>query len=149
MKESEQPAGGGDFSGASREDLQSALFAQMVMQQANLAMMLLGKVPHPQTGKTMRDLEGARMFIDQLEMLEAKTKGNLGKEEQALLKQSLMSLQMAFVEAVEAPAPTPAAPAQPAPAAPAETAADSATAPPPTGESAAEADSKKKFSKKY
>ena len=64
----------------------------MVIQQSNMAMMLLGKVPHPETGQTMRDIEAARMFIDQLEMLEAKTKGNLTKEEEQLLKQSLMSL---------------------------------------------------------
>jgi hypothetical protein len=78
----------------------SALFAQLVIQQANMAMMLLGKVPHPETGQTMKDPEAARLFIDQLEMLEAKTKGNLTKEELGLLKQSLMSLRLAFVDAV-------------------------------------------------
>jgi hypothetical protein len=34
-----------------------------------------------------------------LEMLEAKTKGNLGSQEQAMLKQTLMTVRMAFVEA--------------------------------------------------
>jgi hypothetical protein len=38
-------------------------------------------------------------------MLEVKTKGNLSKEEDALLKQNLMALRLAFVEAVETPAP--------------------------------------------
>ena len=89
----------------SREELQSALFAQLVMQQANLAMMLMGKVPHPESGRSTKDLEAARLFIDQLEMLEAKTKGNLTSQESGLLKQSLMSLRMAFVEAVESPQP--------------------------------------------
>src|SRR5215468_11761667 len=86
----------------SREAMFSALFAQLVMQQANMAMMLLGKMAHPETGKVMKDIEAARLFIDQLEMLEVKTKGNLSKEESSLLKQSLMSLRMAFVEAAEA-----------------------------------------------
>jgi hypothetical protein len=86
----------------SREEMMSALFAHMVMQQANIAMMMLGKVAHPETGKTMQDLDAAKLFIDQLEMLEAKTKGNLSKEEEQLLKQSLMSLRMAFVEAINA-----------------------------------------------
>ena len=86
----------------SREDMMSALFAHMVMQQSNIAMMMLGKAAHPETGKTMQDLDGAKLFIDQLEMLEAKTKGNLSKEEENLLKQSLMSLRMAFVETVNA-----------------------------------------------
>jgi hypothetical protein len=91
---------------AGRDEHMSALFGQLVMQQANMAMMLLGKVAHPETGQTIKDLEAAKLFIDQLEMLEAKTKGNLSKEESGLLKQSLMNLRLSFVEAVEAP-PTP------------------------------------------
>ena len=47
------------------------------------------------------------MFIDQLEMLEAKTKGNLNRQEDGLLKQALAALHMAFVEAVDAPAAGP------------------------------------------
>jgi len=118
----------------SREDMMSALFAHMVTQQANLAMMLMGKVAHPETGKSVRDLEAAQLFIDQLEMLETKTKGNLTKNEEALLKQSLMNLRLAFVESVNSPAEQPAAPApQPEPE----------TAKPP------EQESHKKFSKKY
>ena len=69
------------------EEMHSALFAYLVMQQANMAMMLLGKTPHPETGQTVQDLESAKLFIDQLEMLEAKTKGNLNAEESKLLKQ--------------------------------------------------------------
>ena len=79
-------------------------------------------------------------------MLEAKTKGNLTKEEGALLKQSLMSLRLAFVEAVESPAAPAASKAQ-------RDTAKGGTAP---GESAAgiqatpsEEESRKKFSKKY
>jgi hypothetical protein len=133
-------------SGVSREEMLSALFAQMVIQQANMAMMLLGKVPHPRTGEVARDIEGARMFIDQLEMLEAKTKGNLSKEEEDILKQSLMALRLGFVEAVDAPAaakPSPGAPqSAPAPAAESEE-RQTFSAP------AADEESKKKFSKKY
>jgi len=102
----------------SREELMSMLFAEMVVQQTNMAMIFLGKAPHPQTGKTHKNLDTARMFIDQLEMLEMKTKGNLSKDEETLLKQSLSHLRLAYVEAVneqdkgEAPKPAPeAAPA--------------------------------------
>lgn len=90
-----------DTSGEGQQGTRSALFAQLVLQESNMALMLLGKVAHPDSGQTYKDVEGARMFIDQLEMLEAKTKGNLTKEESALLKQSLMNLRLAFVEAVE------------------------------------------------
>jgi hypothetical protein len=89
----------------SPDEMRSALFAHMVMQQSSMAMMLLGKTAHPETGQFVRDLEGAKFFIDQLEMLEHKTKGNLNQEEAALLKQSLMSLRMAFVETVNSSPP--------------------------------------------
>ena len=134
---------------ASPEEIMSARFASMVVQQASLAMMLLGKAPHPETGQHVRDLDGAKMFIDQLEMLEVKTKGNLEKQEAGLLKQSLTMLRMAFVDAVNAPAdqtttakdkqatpPTAEAPS---------TAAATNASPAPAGEE----ESRKKFSKKY
>ncbi|HXS67637.1 MAG TPA: DUF1844 domain-containing protein [Candidatus Polarisedimenticolia bacterium] len=126
----------------SRADMMSALFAQLVIQQSNMAMLLLGKVPHPQTGETVRDIEAAQLFIDQLEMLETKTKGNLSKEEEQLLKQSLMSLRMAYVDAVQSPAPEKKAPeAVKAPE-------EGKTAEANTGTPADE-ESKKKFTKKY
>src|SRR3954470_99259 len=85
---------------ASREEIMSALFANMVIQQTNMAMMLLGKVAHPETGQFIQDVESAKMFIDQLEMLEEKTKGNLSAQEAGLMKQALTALRMAFVEAI-------------------------------------------------
>ena len=90
-------------SGSDREQMTAALFAQLVMQQTNLAMMFLGKMPNPETGEKVHDMESARFFIDQLEMLETKTKGNLSRGEETLLKQSLMTLRLAFVEAVDSP----------------------------------------------
>src|SRR3954462_1163089 len=92
-------AGGtGAMEDPSPEEIMSALFANMVIQNTNMALMFLGKVPHPQTGQPIKDLESAQMFIDQLEMLAYKTRGNLNAEEKQLLQQSLVSLRMAFVE---------------------------------------------------
>ncbi len=94
----------------------SALFADLVVQQTNTALLLLGHIAHPETGKVMQDLETARLFIDQLEMLAVKTRGNLKREEDQLLQQSLMNLRMLFVQAVEqqdkrsAPKESPASP---------------------------------------
>jgi hypothetical protein len=135
---------------ASREEIMSALFANMVVQQTNLAMMMLGRVAHPETGQFIHDVEAARMFIDQLEMIEAKTKGNLTKEEEGLLKQGLTALRMAFVEAIDSSAAGEArasAGGGPAPTPPS-AAAESKTQPTPAP-SAAEEESRKKFSKKY
>ena len=50
----------------SRDELLSVLFAEMVVQQARMATIFLGKAPHPQTGKTEQDLDAAKLFIDQL-----------------------------------------------------------------------------------
>src|SRR5437899_11624309 len=89
-----------------RDEMMTALFAHLVMQQTNMAMMLMGKAPHPETGQPVKDLEAAKLFIDMLEMLQAKTKGNLTKDEENLLRQSLTNLRMMFVEAVGSPTGT-------------------------------------------
>ena len=125
----------------------AALFQTVVIQQVGMARMCLGQAPD-ESGQTRVDLDGARFFIDILEMLEAKTKGNLSRQEESLLKQSLTSLRLAFVEASNtaaskaAPAPAPRAETKPADSAP-----TSETAPAP--EQPADAESRKKYSKKY
>ena len=134
------------------EEIMAALFANMVIQNTNMALMFLGKVPHPQTGQPIHDLESAQMFIDQLEMLAYKTRNNLSKEEEQLLKQSLMSLRMAFVEEARKAGVTPPeeltrpetpAPPQTSAPPPSEPAAETPPA------AAAEEESRKRFTKKY
>ena len=133
----------------------TAVFANMVMQQTNMALMFLGQVPHPETGQRVTDLEAAQMFIDQLEMIEAKTNGNLDKREEGLLKQSLTALRMAFVEAVNQ-GPPKSEQKEPAHSPPAAGTAP-AGGPPPSeskppvesAESSSAGESHKKFSKKY
>jgi hypothetical protein len=141
-------------------ELISAMFASLVIQQTNMASIFLGLAPHPQTGQIAQDLEHAKYFIDQLEMLEVKTRGNLDKREEGLLRQSLTGLRLAFVEAAsKPPEPAPGAGSNvekeknAAPEAAAKPAADPAGAspkpeaagsvPPPAD------DSRKKFTKKY
>ena len=137
----------------SREEFLSALFANMIVQQSNMALIFLGKVPHPETGEHIQDLAAAQMFIDQLEMLEAKTKGNLDKREEGLLKQSLTTLRMAFVEAVERGAAASSPQKESAPAASSTDTAGAAAPEKKPSTSAAtaaeEAESRKKFTKKY
>ncbi len=136
---------------ASGEEMMCSLFVGMVVQQTNMALMLLGRMPHPETGQTMQDIESAKLFIDQLEMLEVKTRGNLDKQEDKLLKQSLTALRLAFVEAVEDQArqrqATPSMPAS-EPAKPAGPAKASEGAGQPSIPLSDEG-SRKKFSKKY
>jgi hypothetical protein len=165
---SDQPTPNQDPDHLSHADMMSALFANLVLQQANMAMMFLGKVPHPGTGKTVLDLEAAQMFIDNLEMIELKTKGNLTKDETGLLQQSLMNTRMTFVQATEkvataAPPPAPpapgnatpprstAAPASPPPTPGTPHTPDSSAPPPPPAPAPADADAdeRRKFVKKY
>lgn len=123
-----------------QEEMHAAMFAQMVMQFASTALVLMGRMPNPMTGKTETDLDAARLFIDQLEMLEVKTRGNLSAEEQQLLKQNLMTVRMAFVQAVEGAKPAPAT---------ASVVEKTAPAPEPQPADKGEEESKKKFSKSY
>lgn len=126
----------------SLNEYHTALFANLVVQQASLAMMFLGQIANPETGQPMLDLEGARLIIDQLEMIQAKTRGNLSPNEEEMLKESLTNLHMAFVQQANA---VPSAEAATVAATKLPASAPAAT-PPPAVE---EAESKKKFTKKY
>src|SRR4051812_4059547 len=76
----------------------SQRFIEFVMMQAQNAALFLGQIPNPQTGKGEVNLELAKMFIDQLAMIQEKTRGNLTNEETAVVRNTLSNLQMAFVE---------------------------------------------------
>ncbi|MCI0746847.1 MAG: DUF1844 domain-containing protein [Verrucomicrobia subdivision 3 bacterium] len=120
----------------SRNEHVSAVFVTTVMQFTNMAAMFLGQAPNPETNQKVVDLDAAQFFIDQLEMLEVKTKGNLNPDEQNILKESLAAARMGFVQAVEASQKT----------APAPSAAPAASAP---AAAPAEPEERKKFTKKY
>ena len=123
-------------------------FIEFVMMQAQQAAMFLGRIPNPQTGKPEVNLEIARMFIDQLEMIHDKTRGNLTSEESEILTRVLSDLQLTFVQA--SGTTVPAAPVEPAsPDAPATAPAPVATAPERPSEPAPDSESKKKFTKSY
>lgn len=75
-------------------------FIEFIMMQAQNAAFMLGQIPHPQTGKAEVNLDVAQMLIDQLVMIQEKTKGNLNSDESRILAGTISNLQMAFVEAV-------------------------------------------------
>src|SRR2546421_4107579 len=94
----------------------SQRFIEFVMMQAQNAALFLGQIPNPQTGQGEVNLELAKMFIDQLGMIQEKTRGNLTNEESTVLRYTLSNLQMAFVE-VSREGKSGGAPAKPEPAA--------------------------------
>jgi hypothetical protein len=79
-------------------EMHKALFVSLVMMLGTSAMQHMGKLVDPQTGKAEAHLEGAQQTIDLLVMLAEKTKGNLDKDEERLLKDTLSSLQLTFVQ---------------------------------------------------
>jgi hypothetical protein len=74
-------------------------FIELVMMQAQQAAMFLGQLPGPDGSQPQVNLEYARLFIDQLEMLQEKTRGNLSNEESQVLGGVLSDLRLAFVKA--------------------------------------------------
>lgn len=139
-------------------------FIEFVMMHAQNAALFLGQIPNPKTGEAEINLDLARMFIDQLEMIQEKTRGNLTNEETIVLRNALSNLQMAYVEVAgesgklrQEPArggegapqanlqsePPPPAPSQPGgqPGAGEQS--------PPIAPSESETESRKKFSKSY
>jgi len=123
-------------------------FIEFVMMQAQQAAMFLGRIPNPQTGKPEVNLEIARMFIDQLEMIHEKTRGNLTSEESEILTRVLSDLQLTFVQASgTSAAPAPSEPASPE--TPASHDEPAASAPKLSPEPAPDSESKKKFTKSY
>ena len=77
---------------------EAALFLQLVLGLQQAAMMALGKLMNPMSGKIERNLEGARNTIDTLAAIEARTRGNLESDEQRVLSQVLTDLRMNYVD---------------------------------------------------
>ncbi len=73
-------------------------FIEFVMMQSQHAALFLGQIANPQTGETSVNLEAAKMFIDQLEMVREKTRGNLSSDEDKIINNALSNLQTAFLE---------------------------------------------------
>jgi hypothetical protein len=131
-------------------------FVEFVMMQAQNAAFMLGQIPHPQTGRAEVNLDMAQLLIDQLVMIQEKTKGNLTNDEGRILANALANLQIAYVEVAQkqrpgasvSPAPEPVAPSKPEVASKPEVESPAAG----SGESAAtgtEGDGKRKFVKSY
>lgn len=131
-------------------------FVQFVMMQAQNIYYVLGRIPSPDGREIPPNLEAAKILIDQFEMIQAKTKGNLSTQENSILDDALKNVRLAFVEASggtpasmmpksrlpdfpleEEEAPAPRAEAKPA------------AATPPAAQPKEETEHKKKFSKSY
>ena len=128
-------------------------FIEFVMMHAQNAALFLGQIPNPKTGQPEINLDLARMFIDQLEMIQEKTRGNLTSEEAKVLSNALSNLQMAYVEvaretpqgAAQREAPETGVPPEPAE----QTSAAKSEPSAPATSTESETESRKKFTKSY
>ncbi len=130
----------------------AARFIEFVMMQAQNASLFLGLMPNPHTNQPEVNLDLARMFIDQLAMIQEKTRGNLSTEEANVLRNALTNLQMAFYEVAQGGGEKlDAAAESSSPASTTEAPAATPEAPSPAAEAPTEAggESKKRFSKSY
>lgn len=71
-----------------------SFFVTTLALQASIA---LGAAPNPATDKKEENRPQAKFLIDTLAMLREKTKGNLTREESALLENVLYELRMQYV----------------------------------------------------
>src|SRR5271154_4243281 len=73
-------------------------FVQFVMMQAQNIFYVLGRIPSPDGRPIPPNLEAGKILIDQLEMIQEKTRNNLSTQESSILDDALKNVRLAFVE---------------------------------------------------
>ena len=135
------------------------IFIEFVMMQAQNAALCLGQISDPRMGQAQVNIPVAKMLIDQLAVIRAKTAGNLSPDEQRVIDSTLEQLELAFVHVVsqtegfhpgEALAPEPEAPlaAEPQASVPAPQ-SPPAAAPAPAAPEPPPEEGRKRFTKSY
>lgn len=75
-------------------------FSTFIFSLNTSALLHLGEIADPVSGKQQKDLVFAKHTIDTIAMLQEKTKGNLTKDEEALIEHILYDLRMRYVREV-------------------------------------------------
>jgi len=86
--------------GDPHEELPSINFPTFIISLSTQALMHLGEIGNPVTGKVEKDVAVAKQTIDIIGMLSEKSKGNLDENEEQLVREVLYNLRMKYVEAV-------------------------------------------------
>ena len=84
-----------------QEPLPEINFSTFVISLSTQALMHLGEIGNPLSGKVETDVPVAKQTIDILGMLKDKTRGNLNASEDRLMEDILFDLRMKYVEAVK------------------------------------------------
>ncbi|OIO01801.1 hypothetical protein AUJ67_03905 [Candidatus Desantisbacteria bacterium CG1_02_49_89] len=83
-----------------QEDNPNYQFMSLVYSLSQTAMMQLGKITNPLTGKMERNIVQAKATIDMMEMLKEKTKGNLTRTEEKMILTNLSNLYLNYSDEV-------------------------------------------------
>lgn len=75
-------------------------FSSFVFSLSSSALVSLGAIPDPNTGKMEKNLPMAKQTIDLLAILRDKTRNNLTQEEEILFDHLLYDLRMVYVKEV-------------------------------------------------
>jgi hypothetical protein len=97
-KPTEEPSSQGQ---AQQSPLPEINFSTFVISLSTQALMHLGEIENPLTGKVEPDVVVAKQMIDIIGMLREKTRGNLNAGEDRLIEDILFDLRMKYVEAVK------------------------------------------------
>ncbi|MGA9752206.1 MAG: DUF1844 domain-containing protein [Acidobacteriota bacterium] len=84
--------------GRDREPGQPSVFTELVLSLSTSCYMSLGQIPEPSGGLSEVNLEAAASYIDILEMLALKTRGNLDPYEKDVLDKILYELRLVYVQ---------------------------------------------------
>ncbi len=76
-------------------------FNSLIFSLSSSALLHLGEIADPQTGKKKKDVALAKHTIDTIAMLKEKTKGNLNQEEEKFLDSILTDLRWRYIKAAE------------------------------------------------
>ncbi len=76
-------------------------FNSLIFSLSSSALLHLGEIADPQSGKRQKDLPVAKHAIDTISLLKEKTKGNLNDEETRFLDSVLNDLRWRFVRAAK------------------------------------------------
>jgi hypothetical protein len=74
-------------------------FSSFLLGLASTALIHLGAAPNPESGGVVVDLFAARQTLEVLDLLRAKTRGNLTPEEERFFESLLTDLRLRYVEA--------------------------------------------------
>jgi hypothetical protein len=79
--------------------LPEVTFSNFVFSLTTQALIQLGEIQDPESKKSLKNLPFAKQTIDLIGILKDKTRGNLTKEEEALIDSALYDLKMRYVKA--------------------------------------------------